>query len=56
MPELLDGQDWIDRRAVVDDCNAKGNRLSYYDHLLTDECMPLFDSETKAQAYAADFD
>ncbi len=56
MPELLDEQDWIDRRAVVDAHNAKGEWLSYYDHLPIEEWMPPFESEVKAKTYIRDFD
>ncbi len=52
--ELLDEQDWIDRRAVMNAHNAKGKWLSYYDHLPTNEWMPPFKSEAKA--YIRDFD
>ncbi len=54
--ELLDEQEWIGRRAIVDAHNVKGERPSYYDHLLTNEWMPPFESEAKAQVYARDFD
>ncbi len=56
LPELLDEQDRIDRRAIVNAHNSKGVRLSNYDHLLPDEWMPPFDSEMKVQAYATDLD
>ncbi len=55
MPELMDSKDWSKRRAIVDDHNAKGRHLSYWDHLPTDEWMPPFDSEVKEKAYAKDF-
>ncbi len=55
LPELLDSKDWTKRIAIVDDHNAKGGHLSYWDHLPTDEWMPPFDSEAKEQAYAEDF-
>ncbi len=56
MPELMDDQDWIDRRAIVNAHNSKGEWLSYYYHLSTNEWTPPFDSEMKVQAYAVDFD
>ncbi len=56
LPELLDEQDWIDRRAVVNAHNAKGKWLYYYDHLPTNEWMPPIESEVKVQAYIRDFD
>ncbi len=68
MPELLDARDWARRKMIVDDHNANGGHLSYWDHLPTDEGTPPFDhkiifyinyvrsySEIKEQAYAADF-
>ncbi len=56
LPELLENQDWIDRRAVVDAANAKGARLSYYDHLPIDQWMLPFDSDAKAKQYIKHFD
>ncbi len=55
LPELHDVKEWARRRAVVDDYNAHGGHFSYWDHLLTKEWTPLFDSEIREQAYAADF-
>ncbi len=55
MPELRDLKEWARQRAIVDDHNAHGGHLSYWDHLPTDEWMPPFDSEAKEQAYIADF-
>ncbi len=55
LPELLDEQDWIDRRAVMNAHNVKGEWLSYYDHLPTNEWMPPFEFEVKAKAYIRDF-
>ncbi len=39
----------------MDDHNARGELLSYWDHLLTNEWTPPFNTELKEQAYAADF-
>ncbi len=55
MPELHDDREWAKRKQIVDDCNACGERLSYWDHLSTDEWTPTFNTEFKEQAYAADF-
>ncbi len=56
LPELLEEQDWINRRVVVDAANVKGDRLSYYNHLPIEEWLPPFDSEAKAKQYIKDFD
>ncbi len=53
---MLEDQDWIDRRAIVDAANAKGAQLCYYDHLPIDKWMPPFDTEQKVKQYIRDFD
>ncbi len=55
LPKLLDAKDWAGRRAIVDDHNAKGGHLSYWDHLPTDEWTPPFNSEIEEESYAVDF-
>ncbi len=55
LPELHDDKEWAKRKKIVDDHNVHGEYLSYWDHLSTDEWMPMFNTEFKEQAYATDF-
>ncbi len=56
LPELLEEQDWIEQRAIVDAANKKGAQLSYYDHLPVDEWMPPFATEQRMKEYIKDFE
>ncbi len=51
---MQDTEEWARQKAIVDDHNARGEHLSYWDHLPTDEWTPPFDSEIKEQAYIMD--
>ncbi len=55
MPELHDDKEWAKQKKIVDDHNVRGERLSYWDHLSTDEWVPMFDAEFKEQAYVTEF-
>ncbi len=55
LPELNDDMEWAKRKKIVDDHNAHGGHLSYWDHLLTHEWTPTFNAEFKEQEYVNDF-
>ncbi len=55
LPELNDDMEWSKRRKIIDDHNAKGAHLSYWDHLPTRDWTPTYNAEYKEWEYVEDF-
>ncbi len=52
---MHDDDEWATRKRIVDRHNAQGGHLGYWDHLSTDEWMPMFSNQFKEQLYKRDF-
>ncbi len=55
LPKLNDDVEWAKRKKIINNHNAKGGHLSYWDHLPTGEWTLTYNAKFKEQDYVKDF-